>query len=72
MFSWCVYLFISADVEYDFSVNEEDGMNVLGLVVFSVAIGIIISRMGPLGKPLYDFFSALAEATMKLVVIVIW
>ena len=47
-------------------------MNVLGLVVFSVALGIVLSLMGEKGKPLYDVMYTLAEASMKLVVIVIW
>ena len=49
-----------------------DGLNVLGLVVFSVALGIIISRLGETGKPLYAFFFGMAEAMMKLVILVIW
>ena len=57
---------------YDFAVRKEDGMNVLGLVVYSVAMGIVNSRLGEVGKPLYTFFHAFAEATMKLVTAVIW
>ena len=57
---------------YDPDVRKMNGMNVLGLVVFSVALGIIISRMGEVGKPLYKVFLALSEATMILVSIVIW
>ena len=49
-----------------------NSMNVLGLVVFSVLMGIILSRMGPRGKPLMDFCSCLAEASMKIFVIFIW
>ena len=37
---------ITAVVTYDFSVNVVDGLNVLGLVVFSVALGIIIRQIG--------------------------
>ena len=59
-------------LEYDFSIRKEDGMNVLGLVVFSVALGVVVSRLGALGRPLYLVCLALAEATMKLVVVVIW
>ena len=43
-----------------------------GLVVFSVALGIVISRLGDVGKPLYDVFYAMAEASMKLVIVIIW
>ncbi|ELU03325.1 hypothetical protein CAPTEDRAFT_6024 [Capitella teleta] len=60
------------DAIYDFDVRKEDGMNVLGLVVYSVAMGIVISRLGEIGRPLYIFFNAFAEATMVLVTAVIW
>ena len=57
---------------YDPVVKKIDGMNVLGLVVFSIFFGVIIGRMGTRGKPLIDLFDALCEATMKLVTLVIW
>ena len=47
-------------------------MNVLGLVVFSVALGVVTSRLGEAGKPLLHFFSALADAVMVMVTLVIW
>ena len=57
---------------YDFEVRKEDGMNILGLVVWSVAMGIAISKLGEMGRPLCTFFNVFAEATMSLVTIVIW
>ena len=63
---------ISANTEYGFEVQKQDGMNVLGFVVFSVALGIVISRLGDVGKPLYELFYAMAEASMKLVIVIIW
>ena len=59
-------------VWYDFDIRKEYGMNVLGLVVYSVAMGIVVSRLGEKGKPIYHFTSSLADATMKLVIVVIW
>lgn len=47
-------------------------MNVLGIVVFSVAFGAILSRMGDDGKPMTMFFSILLEIVMKLVTLIIW
>ena len=47
-------------------------MNVLGLVVFSVALGIILSRLGKVGQTLVEAFKGLAEATMALVTVIIW
>lgn len=49
-----------------------DGINVLGLIVFCVAFGLVIGKMGEKGRILLDFFDALNEATMKLVQIIMW
>ena len=57
---------------YDFEINKENGMNVLGLVVYSIAMGIITAKLGKLGEPIYLLTLAIAEATMKLVTAVIW
>ena len=55
-----------------FRVIKEDGMNVLGLVVFSVALGIVLSRLGRVGQTLSEAFTGMAEATMGLVTVIIW
>jgi Na+/H+-dicarboxylate symporter len=47
-------------------------MNILGLVVFSIFFGCTLSRMGPSGKPLADFFECMHIATMKIVTLIIW
>ncbi|XP_076462973.1 excitatory amino acid transporter 3-like [Babylonia areolata] len=52
--------------------TDGSGMNVLGLVVFSVALGCVINHLQERGKPLMDFFEALNDATMVLVKLVIW
>ena len=52
--------------------KHEDGMNILGLIVFSIALGIVLSAMGEQGKPLIALFDCLNEATMRLVQIVMW
>ncbi|XP_025109089.1 excitatory amino acid transporter 3-like [Pomacea canaliculata] len=48
------------------------GMNVLGLVVFSIALGCVLNHLGDKGKPLYDLFNSLNDATMVLIKLVIW
>ncbi len=58
--------------EETIDVHTAPGMNILGLVMFSVAFGLVISIMKEDGKPLADFFQALEGATMKLVIVVIW
>ena len=56
----------------DPKVKKSDGMNILGLVVFSIFFGCTLSKMGKAGKPLADFFECMHQATMKLVTLVIW
>lgn len=67
--SWYVEL---PKVSKGWKLEKKDGMNVLGLVVFSIAFGIVISQMGPAGKPMVDFFQSMNDAIMKLVSLVIW
>ncbi|KAG5310740.1 EAA3 protein, partial [Acromyrmex insinuator] len=42
------------------------GTNVLGLVFYSLLIGLAIGKTGEKGKPLSDFFTSLADVTMKI------
>ncbi|XP_029916687.1 solute carrier family 1 member 3a [Myripristis murdjan] len=49
-----------------------DGVNALGLVVFSMCFGLIIGNMREQGQPLKDFFDCLNEAIMRLVAIIMW
>lgn len=49
-----------------------NGINALGLVVFSICFGLIIGNMREQGRPLKDFFDCLNEAIMRLVAIIMW
>ncbi|KAI7812400.1 solute carrier family 1 member 3a isoform X2 [Triplophysa rosa] len=49
-----------------------NGINALGLVVFSMCFGLIIGNMKEQGRPLRDFFDCLNEAIMRLVAIIMW
>lgn len=49
-----------------------NGVNALGLVVFSICFGLIIGNMREQGQPLKDFFDCLNEAIMRLVAIIMW
>lgn len=53
-------------------VTKASGMNILGIVVFSLFLGGVLSKMGADGAPLVKFFECLHVATMKLVTLVIW
>lgn len=46
--------------------------NVLGIVVFSVLMGVTLGRMAARGKPLLDVCNCINEATMKLFKVFIW
>ncbi|XP_071951935.1 excitatory amino acid transporter 1-like [Antedon mediterranea] len=59
-------------VVYESSGGFEDKSNILGIVVFSVAFGIVLGRMKESGDPLRAFFNSLNEAVMQLVKVVIW
>ncbi|KAI5710840.1 hypothetical protein M8J75_011894 [Diaphorina citri] len=48
------------------------GSNVLGLVFFSIAMGIAIARIGKAGKPLLSVFESLSEVVMTITTWVIW
>ncbi|KAK7100833.1 excitatory amino acid transporter 3-like isoform X2 [Littorina saxatilis] len=52
--------------------DDGSGMNVLGVVVFSVALGCVINHLEERGRPLMLFFEALNDATMVLIKLVIW
>ncbi|XP_036271853.1 excitatory amino acid transporter 4 isoform X5 [Pipistrellus kuhlii] len=52
--------------------GSSNGINALGLVVFSVAFGLVIGGMKHKGRVLRDFFDSLNEAIMRLVGIIIW
>ena len=52
--------------------NPSGGMNILGLALFSIVFGIVLGRMGAKAKPLKKFFSALIDAVMILVTLIMW
>ncbi|XP_031719908.1 excitatory amino acid transporter 4 isoform X1 [Anarrhichthys ocellatus] len=52
--------------------GSSNGVNALGLVVFSMCFGLVIGNMKQQGQTLRDFFDCLNEAIMRLVSIIIW
>uniref|UniRef100_A0A8D3BK99 Amino acid transporter n=1 Tax=Scophthalmus maximus TaxID=52904 RepID=A0A8D3BK99_SCOMX len=50
----------------------KSGMNVLGLIGFFVAFGVIMGKMGEKAKLMLDFFNVLNEIIMKLVGAIMW
>ncbi|KAM4552909.1 solute carrier family 1 member 7a isoform 2-T2 [Odontesthes bonariensis] len=60
------------DVIVKTSPGTSEGMNVLGIVIFSATMGIMLGRMGPNGSALVNFCQSVNEAVLKIVAIVIW
>ncbi|KAG8185171.1 hypothetical protein JTE90_005150 [Oedothorax gibbosus] len=58
--------------EWDRQGRMEGNTNILGVVVFSVVLGITLGEMGRKGKPLLDVFTCLSDAIMKITKLVIW
>uniref|UniRef100_A0A8C6UPC7 Amino acid transporter n=1 Tax=Neogobius melanostomus TaxID=47308 RepID=A0A8C6UPC7_9GOBI len=52
--------------------GSSDGINILGLLVFCTALGLVLGGMENKGQPLRDFFTCLNTAIMNLVNIVMW
>ncbi|KAG8199894.1 hypothetical protein JTE90_015883 [Oedothorax gibbosus] len=50
----------------------KDGTNVLGLIVFCIAFGIIGGQLGDFGAPMVRFFVILNEIIMRIVIIIMW
>ncbi len=48
------------------------GTNILGLVLFSLAVGMVAGKLGDKAKPFVDFISILNDIVMYLVGIVMW
>ncbi|XP_046884337.1 excitatory amino acid transporter 1-like isoform X2 [Hypomesus transpacificus] len=52
--------------------GSSNGVNALGLVVFSISFGLVLGSMKTQGQPLRDFFNCLNEVILRLVGIIIW
>uniref|UniRef100_A0A3Q2D6S3 Amino acid transporter n=1 Tax=Cyprinodon variegatus TaxID=28743 RepID=A0A3Q2D6S3_CYPVA len=52
--------------------SEQDGMNILGLVVFAIVFGVALRKLGEEGEILIRFFNSFNEATMVLVSWIMW
>uniref|UniRef100_A0A914WFI4 Amino acid transporter n=1 Tax=Plectus sambesii TaxID=2011161 RepID=A0A914WFI4_9BILA len=54
------------------SVEFKDGMNVLGIIVFCIGFGIVISQLGEQARVMVDFFVILDAIIMRLVSVIMW
>ncbi|KAJ7390281.1 Excitatory amino acid transporter 2 [Desmophyllum pertusum] len=53
-------------------VKSDEGVNLVGLTVFAIVFGVVVGKLGEKGKPLVAFFSALNDAVMMLVTLIMW
>ena len=54
------------------SVIYSSGSNILGLVVFSLAVGLVVGKLGPKAQVFIDFVTALNNIVMTLLGYVMW
>ncbi|XP_074063384.1 neutral amino acid transporter A [Macrotis lagotis] len=52
--------------------TEIEGMNILGLVLFALVLGVALKKLGSEGEELIRFFNAFNEATMVIVSWIMW
>ncbi|XP_030052215.1 neutral amino acid transporter A [Microcaecilia unicolor] len=52
--------------------TQIDGMNILGLVLFALVLGVALKKLGREGEDLIRFFNSFNEATMILVSWIMW
>ena len=55
-----------------FAVVTREGMNVLGLIVLCIALGAVLSHMGPRAETMTDLFSIMELISMRFVSIIMW
>ncbi|XP_076354918.1 excitatory amino acid transporter 1-like isoform X2 [Tachypleus tridentatus] len=58
--------------EWDISGEFISSTNILGLVVFSLVLGVTLANMKDKGKPLLDVVTSLSEAMMLITAKVVW
>lgn len=55
-----------------YTVEYVRGPNMLGLIVFSITLAVVLSRLGQEGRRVLQFLDILNLAVMKMVGIVMW
>ena len=63
---------VTTPTVYHYSVEYGPGPNMLGLIVFSITFGIVLSRLGEDGRRVLRFLDILNMAVMKMVDIAMW
>ena len=53
-------------------VGNREGMNVMGIIIFTIAFGVTLGRLGPEGRGIVRAVGVLNSGIMKLVSLVMW
>lgn len=53
-------------------IAQRPGVNTMGIVMFCLAFGTILSTLGERGRVVKDFFSVIFEITSKMITTVVW
>ncbi|OXA63221.1 excitatory amino acid transporter 1 [Folsomia candida] len=56
----------------DVNVRTVEGTNMLGLIVFSLVLGITLAELKEVGAPLLAVFSATGSAMLRITTLIIW
>lgn len=62
----------TADNKHFISLGNREGMNVLGIIMFTVAFGIVLGRQGEKGREIIQAVGVLNTVIMKLVSLIMW
>ena len=54
------------------TIGHRDHINVLGLTLLAVLIGLGISHVGEKARPLHDLFTAVYEVIMVVIKVILW
>ncbi len=52
--------------------GSREGMNILGIIVFTIAFGVTLGQLGAEGRRIVHAIGVLNNAIMKLVSLVMW
>lgn len=54
------------------SLGTRDGMNVLGIIVFTIVFAIFLSRLGERSRPVVEAIGTCNEVIMSIVKLIMW
>nr|XP_057946900.1 excitatory amino acid transporter 5-like isoform X2 [Doryrhamphus excisus] len=60
------------EINYKIVPSTSKGMNVLGIVIFSAAMGLLLGKMGERGAPLVNVCQCINECVMKIINAAMW